>query len=66
MVDATTFRPKGQKRVLIRHPTALGLAFAQLADKMGLDSSSAKVPMKYEPAVSVQSSHNRRSKRTKR
>lgn len=66
MVEASTFTPKGQTRQLVRRPTALGVAFAELADQMGLDRSKTKVPMKYEPVVSVRSSDTRRSKRRKR
>lgn len=60
---AKTFKPKNQNRLLVRRPTALGLAFEKLSQDLGLDTSNVKVPAKYEPAISTPPAPKRRKKR---
>lgn len=41
------------RRELIRRPTAMADAFLRLSEKMGLDTSEVRVPLKREPAWRV-------------
>lgn len=46
-------KPKGQRRELVRRPTALGAAFLQLSEDMGLNTENVRVPLKREPVWRV-------------
>lgn len=61
--EAKTFKPKNQQRLLVRRPTALGVAFAELSERLGIDTSKVKLPAKYEPAISTPPAPKKRKKR---
>jgi len=52
-LETKTFKPKNQARLLIRRPGALAIAFAGLAEQLGIDTANAKFPAIYEPAIST-------------
>lgn len=63
MIDAATFTSRQDGREMVRRPTALAVAFDKALQAKGFDTSKAKAPAKYEPAVRVKRAPRPKKKR---